>query len=140
MKHIQVFALMILTLAISRAAALSATARADDIWTCAYAYQGGTLMEEYAVSDHRLIVRSGVKSIGPFDYQILQDNEYGIVAVSSISAIEQGQTQPTIGAVSIVINKRTFEALWTTAWFDPTARGPSEIVRGACIHGRQSQQ
>lgn len=47
-------------------------------------------------------------------YRIQKNNDYGIVATSSISGIELGHKEPTVGAVSIVINKMTGEFLWVT--------------------------
>jgi hypothetical protein len=44
-------------------------------------------------------------------YRIERNNDYGIVAISSISTVEEGHKDPTVGAVSIVINKISGEFL-----------------------------
>jgi len=65
-------------------------------------------------------------------YRILENNDYGVVAVSSISKIELGHTQPTVGATTVVINKGTGEF-----WLAPAISGQPAImnqpVRGNCL-------
>jgi hypothetical protein len=38
-------------------------------------------------------------------YRILQNNDYGLVATLAVSGFQEGQKDPAVGAVSIVINK-----------------------------------
>jgi hypothetical protein len=47
-------------------------------------------------------------------YCILQNNDDGLVATSSISEIEESQRAPTVGAVTVVINEETGEFWWRT--------------------------
>ncbi|MGZ5028929.1 MAG: hypothetical protein ACXV9T_17245 [Methylobacter sp.] len=65
-------------------------------------------------------------------YRIQKNNDYGIVATSSISEIEQGHKEPTVGAVSIVINKMTGEFWWvSTIAGQPAA--VNQPGQGKCI-------
>jgi hypothetical protein len=82
------------------------------------------------VRDKKLIqtLASGTK----ITYEIAQNNLYGLVAVSTISAIEAGQTKPTVGVSGIVIDRATKE-FWITAivaGFPPAANKPAN---GKCI-------
>ena len=65
-------------------------------------------------------------------YRIEKNNTYGIVATSSISEIEKGHKDPTVGAVSIVINKITGEFWWVTAIAGQPA-AVNQPVQGKCI-------
>src|SRR5450759_2011663 len=65
-------------------------------------------------------------------YRIEENNDYGIVATSSISKIEQGHKEPTVGAVSIIINKKTGEFWWVSAIAGQPA-AVNQPVQGKCI-------
>jgi hypothetical protein len=65
-------------------------------------------------------------------YRIQKNNDYGIVATSSISEIEQGHKEPTVGAVSIVINKMTGEFWWVSAIAGQPA-AVNQTGQGKCI-------
>jgi hypothetical protein len=66
-------------------------------------------------------------------YRIEKNNDYGIVATSSISKIEQGHKDPTVGAVSIVINKMTGEFWWVSAIAAGQPATVNQPVHGKCI-------
>jgi hypothetical protein len=66
-------------------------------------------------------------------YRIQRNNDYGIVATSSISTIEQGHKDPTVGAVSIVINKMTGEFWWVSAIATGQPATVNQPVHGKCI-------
>ena len=79
-----------------------------ETWTCTHtsAVDHEPTITRFEVSPPDLI-----ESRSHQTYRIEKNNEYGIVATSSISKIEQGHKEPTVGAVSIVINKATGE-IW----------------------------
>jgi hypothetical protein len=106
-----------------------ASAQAAEIWSCAYPSLANDrpTIKHYEVSSPDLIDVEFHQI-----FHIEQNNEYGIVATSSISEIEQGQTQPTVGAVSIVINKGTGEFWWVTAIAGQPAAA-NQPVHGKCI-------
>jgi hypothetical protein len=67
-------------------------------------------------------------------YRLLQNNEYGLVATSSISEIGQGQDKPTVGASTVVIDKTTNEFRWETIIMGVAPLvGANTPVRGKCI-------
>jgi hypothetical protein len=66
-------------------------------------------------------------------YRIEKNNDYGIVATSSISKIEQGHKDPTVGAVSIVVNKMTGEFWWVSAIAAGQPAAVTQPVHGKCI-------
>jgi hypothetical protein len=65
-------------------------------------------------------------------YRLLQNNGYGLVATEAISAIEEGQQKPTVGASTIIINKGTGEFWWGTM-IAGQAAFLSKPVQGKCI-------
>ena len=65
-------------------------------------------------------------------YRILQNNDYGVVAASSISIIHPGDTQPTVGAVTVVINKGTGE-FWLATTIAGQPAAAHEPVHGNCL-------
>jgi hypothetical protein len=68
------------------------------------------------------------------EYQILQNNQFGIVASMSLSKIERDNTSPSIGARTLVINKRTGEFLWSNLFLDEPDHVNSPN-HGTCIRG-----
>lgn len=65
-------------------------------------------------------------------YHIEKNNDFGIVAASSVSKIEQGHKEPTVGIVSIVINRMTGEFLWATAIAGQHA-AVNQPAHGKCV-------
>jgi hypothetical protein len=78
----------------------------SETWTCTHtsATDNQPTITRFEVSPPDLI-EAKFRRI----YRIEINNDYGIVATSSISRIEQGHKDPTVGAVSIVINKTNGE-------------------------------
>jgi hypothetical protein len=68
-------------------------------------------------------------------YRLLQNNEYGVVAVSSISEIEKDQVKATIGGTLVVIDKATGEFWWSTTMAHPPLVGLNQPVQGKCQKG-----
>jgi hypothetical protein len=65
-------------------------------------------------------------------YEVTQNNAYGLVGLSSISALEPNQTAPTVGASAVVIHKPKKEV-----WLATVIAGQQSIVNdlshGTCI-------
>jgi hypothetical protein len=70
-----------------------------DTWTCTHPSfdDHRPTITRFEVSPPNLIEANFHQT-----YRIEKNNDYGIVATSSISAIEQGHKEPTVGVVSIV--------------------------------------
>ncbi len=66
-------------------------------------------------------------------FQVLQNNKYGLVGVSSISEIEPNQTSPTVGPMTIIIGKQTKE-FWLTSAIVGQPAALNEPVHGTCIN------
>ena len=60
-------------------------------------------------------------------YQILQNNQFGLIAIWSISEIEGGNAEPSIRARTLVINKFLFSGAYLG--------GTATQARGNCIRG-----
>ena len=97
---------------IARVTSAHAAETGTETWTCTH-YSGlgnGPTITRFEVSSPDLIVAKSHQT-----YRIEKNNDYGIVATSSIAKIEEGHKEPTVGAVSIVINKITGAFLWVSA-------------------------
>jgi hypothetical protein len=117
--------------------ASATSAKAAEAWTCTYFFDEAPVGNEpsplvrFEVSPPDLIETKSHQR-----YPILQNNNYGIVATSSISEIEEGQKDPTVGAATVVINKGTGEFWWgtTIAGMVPLmAREVNKPVHGKCL-------
>jgi hypothetical protein len=99
-----------------------------ETWTCTHysALGNGPTITRFEVSPPDLIDSESHQT-----YRIEKNNDYGIVATSSISDIEEGHKEPTVGAVSIVINKIT-GAFWRVSAI--AAAGQPDAVNQAA-HG-----
>ena len=113
------------------ASCLPSAAKAE-AWTCTYVMDGSkeASLHQFEVSPPDLVERQSNEH-----YLLLQNNEFGLVATSAISAIEQGQQKPTVGASTVVINKQTGDFWWGTliAGLDPALEGINKPIRGKCI-------
>ncbi len=107
----------------------AAAAHAAEVWSCSYRSvpDNRPVISRFEVSPPDLVELKFHQT-----YHIEQNNNYGIVATSAISEIEQGYTQPTVGVVSIVINKRTGEFWWVTAITGMPA-AVNQPAHGRCI-------
>jgi hypothetical protein len=78
--------------------------RADEAWTCTYAApnDGSPTLIRYRITGNDFI-ESNLKE----RFQILQNNQDGLVATSSVAEIEPNQDRPTVGATTLIIDKRT---------------------------------
>ncbi len=101
-----------------------------ETWTCTYtsALDNRPTITRFEVSPPDLIEAKSHQT-----YRIEKNNEYGIVATSSISKIEQGHKDPTVGAVSIVINKITGEFLLVSAIAAEQPAAVNQPAHGKCI-------
>ena len=66
-------------------------------------------------------------------YHIEKNNDYGLVATSSISKIEQGHKIPTVGAAAVIINKMTGEFWWVSAITAEQPAAVNQPAHGKCI-------
>jgi hypothetical protein len=108
---------------------ICATSASAEGWTCTYLFSSGVqpTLIQFELSPPDLINTKLHEH-----YRILQNNDYGLVAVSSIAEIEQGKQQPTVGAATVVIDKGTGEFWLATA----IAGQPSDVnqpVHGTCL-------
>jgi hypothetical protein len=114
--------------------AASTCASADEIWTCTYpgfSQDRRPVIQRYRQQGDILDVDQGSWRE---EYRMLENNQFGLVASSSISKIEPNQSEPSIGARTIVINKRTGEFLWSNLFLGEPDRVNSP-VHGTCIRG-----
>jgi hypothetical protein len=75
---------------------VTTTSAAAEAWTCSYVAG----LTRFEVSPPDLIDAEFHKH-----YPILENNDYGFVAASSISQIEKGDKTPTVGVTTVVITK-----------------------------------
>jgi hypothetical protein len=68
------------------------------------------------------------------EHRILQNNQFGIIASWSISKIEPDHSTPSIGARTIIIDKRSGELLWSNTILG-TSDQINAPVHGNCIRG-----
>jgi hypothetical protein len=65
-------------------------------------------------------------------YSIAQNNRYGLVGFSSISEIEAGEVEPTVGASTVVINRSNKE-IWLSTAIAGRQRIVNALDHGSCI-------
>lgn len=108
------------------------TARSSELWSCNVTsmIDQQPMLVTFEVHDKELIQTWATGMT--FYYEIVQDNVYGLVALSSISQIESGQTKPTIGASAIVIGRMTKE-VWISALVIGFRPEMNEPAHGPCI-------
>jgi hypothetical protein len=101
-----------------------------ETWTCTHstAVDNRPTITRFEVSPPNLIEANFHQS-----YRIEKNNEYGLVATSSISKIEQGHKEPTVGAVSVVINKMTGEFWLVSAITAGQPAAMNQPAHGKCI-------
>ena len=110
------------------AAASNAQAEA---WTCTGVMEG---FKEAFTRRFVVLKTEVIEAKTNEHYWLLQNNEYGLIATSSISEIEQGQDKPTVGASTVVIDKTTNEFRWETIIMGVAPLvGANTPVRGKCI-------
>ena len=100
-----------------------------ETWTCSHSSTSDNrpAIIRFEVSPPNLIETNFHQT-----YHIDKNNDYGIVATSSISEIEKGHKDPSVGAVSIIINKSTGEFLWISAIAGQSA-AVNQPVQGKCV-------
>ena len=98
-------------------------------WTCTYAdLVAKPVLLSFELSPPELVETSVFHE----HYRILQNNDYGVVAVASISKIEQGHALPTVGATTVVINKGTGE-FWLATAIAGQPAAMNQPVHGNCL-------
>jgi len=128
-RHLSVAALLlpgVVACAISANAAETWT----ETWTCTYstAFDNRPTVARFEVLPPDLIETNFRQT-----YRIETNNDYGLIAISAISKIEQGHKEPTVGAVSVVINKMTGEFWWVSAITAGQPAAVNQPAHGKCI-------
>lgn len=128
-RHLGVAALLLVGI-IPCATSVHAAETWTETWTCTHssAFDNRPTITRFEVSPPNLIEANFHQT-----YRIEKNNDYGIVATSSISKIEQGHKEPTVGAVSIVINKMTGEFWWVSAIAAGQPAAVNQPAHGKCI-------
>lgn len=109
-------------------------ANAEEMWTCSYA----PLSSQSVTTDPKFLrfqlsPDGLVETTQAHHFQIVENNDYGLIATRPISTIEQGQSTPTVGATTVVINRGTQEfwlAKGSPGQFDPAIDPP---IHGRCL-------
>jgi hypothetical protein len=102
-------------------------AMADENWVCTYQNPSDIqkpLIARYVIKNGELVGNKANDS-----YRILQNTQYGIVATSSISDFDPSQGVVTIGASTVLINKKTGDAIVIISMLGEAS---SEHIRGKC--------
>jgi hypothetical protein len=109
------------------------SAEASEAWTCSYSTVPGLPTDTSPVLIRFELTPPDLIDTKTHDhYRILQNNDYGLVATLSISEIEEGHKEPTVGAVTVVINKGTGEFWW--GWIIAgQAAVVNQPVHGKCL-------
>lgn len=121
--------LIVASAAIACAISAHAAETWTETWTCTHtsASDKRPTITRFEVSPPNLIETNFHQT-----YRIEKNNDYGIVAISPVSEIEKGHKAPTVGIVSIVIDKMTGEFWWVTAIAGKPAAS-NQPARGKCI-------
>jgi hypothetical protein len=100
-----------------------------ETWTCTHSSisDNRPATTHFEVSPPKLIEANFHQT-----YNIEKNNDYGIVATLSISEIEKGHKDPTVGVVSIIINKTTGEFWWVSA-IAGQAAALNQPIQGKCV-------
>lgn len=113
---------------------LSATVtEVGENWTCAQQGIAATdppSISRYIVKGDLLIGDKAEQFLIGSPYRILQNNDFGLVAVTSNSSVDRESKNVSIGNYSIIINKNTMEVMWVEAFFNR----PLSFTRGKCLH------
>jgi len=93
---------------------LVTSAHANELWSCQITDDLGNepMLVTFEVRGKKLIQKwaAGTES----EYDVAQNNKYGLVGLFSMSKIAPDETEPTIGASAVVINKTTKEVWLST--------------------------
>lgn len=107
---------------------VTTTSAAAEAWTCSYMGQDHEAsLTRFEVSPPDLVETEFQKH-----YRILENNDYGLVAASSISQIEKGDKTPTVGVTTVVINKGTGE-FWLSIILAGQGQSVNHPVHGKCL-------
>jgi hypothetical protein len=115
--------------------ALASPAEATEIWTCTYTE--GTRAVVPSHTDPQL-VRFSVSPPDLIDtaneehYRILQNNEYGLVATTSWSEVQNGMKNPVVGARTVVVDKGTGEFWWAITSVSGAQVALAYQINGKC--------
>ena len=111
---------------------LAISAHANELWSCQLADDLGNdaMRVTFEVSGKKLIQRweAGIES----DFDVAQNNQYGLVGLFSMSEIAPGETKPTVGASAVAINKNT-KQVWMSTIIAGELSFANELSHGACV-------
>lgn len=111
-------------------AVTTGAARAAEGWACSF--QSATHKSTrvtYVVDANELVETFQSGSVKRF--QLMEHNQYGLVGISTMAAIEGGQPVATVGFDAIAIDARTHEAWHATAVSEQPPE-LSSMVHGIC--------
>lgn len=114
---------------------LPIAAYANPMWSCSVS--SSTIKTPFLVTftiNGSWLIQTGVADTKG-RYDIIQNNLYGVVAVSSMSGILPGDTYPTVGLDAVIIGKKTNE-VWMTGAYIGAPPGANEPGHGPCIFTR----
>jgi hypothetical protein len=107
-------------------------AHANELWSCQLADDLGNdaMRVTFEVRGKKLVQKweAGIES----DYDVAQNNEYGLVGLFSMSEIAPAETKPTVGASAVAINKNTNE-VWMSTVIAGELSFANELSHGACV-------
>jgi len=107
-------------------------AHANELWSCQLADDLGNdaMHVTFEVRGKKLVQKweVGVES----DYDVAQNNQYGLVGLFSMSEIVPAETEPTVGASAVAINKNTKE-VWMSTVIAGELSFANELSHGACV-------
>jgi hypothetical protein len=107
------------------------TAFAAQSWDCSFRDTNQTqIITKYTLNGDFLVDNKGIK------YQVLKNNDYSIIAVSSVSEMGPADTQPSIGATTIIINLKNMHyniAYLAMEGNQNSTAGGSQTANGDCI-------
>lgn len=94
-------------------------------------YSKEQMLLNFKVSGHYLIQTWASGNQAKFD--LAQNNEFGLVGVGTISAVEPYKKIATLGASAVIIDRRTKE-FWLGNIIAGQPSQVNEIVHGTCIN------
>lgn len=110
-------------------------ASAGEIWTCIFSGPMGTHpVATYAIDGNNLVETWQTGGIST-KLVLLENNRFGLVAVRSIAAIENGHEYPTVGFGAVAIDTSTRQAWHSDATSGGAQSGEylNGLSQGTCI-------
>jgi hypothetical protein len=108
---------------------------AEDVWTCSFnlheaSSQKPTLIS-FRVNGQQMVESRGTGKKIPF--RVLLDNSYGLIGIVFSAEIEPNNSNPTVGAQMMVLDKTT-KQFWLAQAANNVLNDANKVVKGTCIH------